>query len=69
MVKVILDYDPSTGNIYDGTRAIISTWVGLIPVEEYQPPTKENPLDKLTQLRAMQIDVEEILLLKKEGLL
>ncbi len=67
MEKVILKYDPSTGNIFDGNGAFLFSWMNLVPVEE-SPEHKED-LSKLTKLKAMGFDVTDMERINELGLL
>jgi hypothetical protein len=65
MKKVILNYDETTGNIYDGNgNTILIGWYGLVPVEE-----TTEVLDNLTRIRAMGFEISEMEKLKALGLI
>ena len=67
MKKIILNYDEVSGNIYDGNGMFIFSYIGLVPVEDYEKPTEG--LDKLTKVRSMGFGVEEMEKLNALGLL
>ncbi len=68
MKKVLLNYNEQTGEIQDANGGSLFFWTDLAYFEE-EAEEKHHTLDKLTKLRAMSLNVEEIRELSKLGLL
>ena len=64
-MKVVLEYDGSTGAIKDATGTLIANWVGLQSLE----PTEESKADKTVELVKLGVSPDDIIKLKHQGLL
>lgn len=71
MKKVVLMYDEQTGNIQDmAGNILLYSWMGLGYEELPEQGTKaDNPLQKLKELKAMGLSVEDMKDLKEMRLL
>ncbi len=72
MKKVLLDYTPETGqlfNLTDGTP--IYTWVGLPVHEETEAKHAGTPLTiaQITEMKAAGLSVSEIAEMRQQGLI
>ena len=67
--KIILEYDDATGAIYTSKGVRIGSWVGLT---ELQAPSKSASnvlIDDLAKLKEAGFEADDIILLKKKGLI
>tara|TARA_R110002020_G_scaffold467655_1_gene691361 strand:+ start:3240 stop:3443 length:204 start_codon:yes stop_codon:yes gene_type:complete len=67
MAKQYLEYEPSTGNIYDKSGAIVSTFMGFDPVEVEQE-NKTTSIDDMIKLKNSGFTAEEVIAIKKANL-
>lgn len=68
--KVILDYAPSTGEIYDINNVLLFTWPSL-QAERYKPEeqtTGKTSVADLIKLKSAGFDAAEIIELTQAGL-
>lgn len=64
--KVILGYDPHTGDLSDATGVRVGSWLN---VNSFDPSELSRPLstEALTSLKAAGFEVDEIIAMHKAG--
>ena len=66
--KIVLEYDASTGFVYDSVNCYIGTNLSLKPFEDHDGD-RSVPIDDLVKLRNAGFTTEEIIELKRKELL
>jgi len=64
-MKIVLNYDPMTGNMTDESGMLVSTYMGL----ERLNIENMGKTDKIIELKKAGFLVEDILKLKREGVI
>lgn len=67
-MKVILNYDKTSGNITDKNGTIITSWMGL-EADEFEGSTSKVGSEKLVELKEAGFEFEEIMQMQKKGML
>lgn len=66
-MKVTIEYDPQTGNMTDAKGAFIGCWIGLETFgDELQ---SSDPVEDIVRLKNAGLSAEDIVALKKGGVL
>ena len=72
-MKVILNYNPTSGAISDKEGLVVATWIGLIFEAVAEKPTLPSSsgesIDKVVRLAGAGFDVDAIAKLASQGLL
>jgi len=65
MIKVTLDYDEISGNLYDNNSNLIISWPGLMNSKD--DDAKNSIVNDMKELKAAGFTAEEIMQMKREG--
>lgn len=68
-MKIQVEYDPATGQMSDPTNgALLTSWTGLSHLEVKEQEAKESNVADLAKLKSAGFTAEEIMQMKREGL-
>lgn len=66
-MKVVIDYDPASGNMTDAKGAYVGSWMGL---ESFGEELSTNdPVEDIVKLKNSGFTAEDIVAMKKGGVL
>lgn len=70
--KVVLEYDEKMGQLYDADGDLVGTWHGVVSFPERESKSEDRgtvSADDLETLKKAGYDADDIVLLRKKGLI